>query len=61
MQIPGYDFWKERAVQAKSLAERMRTPQARRQMLLISEHYEMLADEAKKKRFRGKAETKGDD
>jgi len=39
----------------------MRTPQARRQMLLISEHYEMLADEAKKKRFRGKAETKGDD
>jgi len=26
MQIPGYDFWKERAVQAKSLAERMRTP-----------------------------------
>jgi hypothetical protein len=59
MQIPGYDFWKERAVQAKSLAERMRTPQARRQMLLIAEHYEMLADEAKKKRFQGN--TKGDD
>lgn len=35
--------WRERAEEARTIAEQMRDPDARRTMLLIAENYEALA------------------
>jgi hypothetical protein len=42
------NYWHERAEEARSVAQAMADPKAKRQMLFIAEAYEHLADHAER-------------
>jgi len=59
MQIPRHEFWKRCADEATQLAQEMRTAQGCRQMLVLAEHYEMLAEAAQRRELCGKSARGG--
>jgi len=48
------DFWQKRADEARSVAESLTHPTAKREMLLVAEHFEMLAKQERKQSARRK-------
>jgi hypothetical protein len=47
----GAEYWRERAEEARTQADQMRDPDARRTLLEIAENYEQLAEQAERMRM----------
>ena len=52
--VEGDGFWQKRAEEARSVAESLTHPTAKREMLLVAEKFEMLARRARKQSARRK-------